>query len=85
MIVATTYAIGAYHHYRREFDSRTCLCVLIQLKTYVSDLRHVGGFSPGTPASSTKSGVSLIIKCSRGEIQNILILNQIYLSYTIYF
>jgi len=46
---------------------------------------QVGGFSPGTKASSTKSGVSLIIKCSRGVIENILILNQIYLSYTIYF
>jgi hypothetical protein len=45
-VIATTYAISVYHHYRCEFESLswpgvvdTTLC-----DKFVSDLRQVGGF-----------------------------------------
>jgi len=41
----TTYAISVYH----QFESRSGQGVQHYVIKFVSDLRHVGGFSPGPP------------------------------------
>ena len=40
----TTYAIGAYHHWCCEFESRSGRGVLHYVLKFVSDLRQVSGF-----------------------------------------
>ena len=42
----TTYAISDYHHYRCEFESRSCEVYSLQhyVIKFVKDLRQVGGF-----------------------------------------
>ena len=51
----TTYAIGAIHHTHCEFEPRSGEVYSIQhyVIKFVSDLRQVGWFSPGTPVTST--------------------------------
>jgi hypothetical protein len=51
----TTYAISAYHYWCYEFKSRSGRGVQHYVKNFVSDLRQVGVFSPGTPVSSTNT------------------------------
>ena len=40
----TTYAISAYHHLCREFESRSGRGVQMYVIKFVNDLRQVGGF-----------------------------------------
>jgi hypothetical protein len=42
--LTTTYAIGAYHHYCCEFESRSGRGVQHYVIKFVNDLRQVGGF-----------------------------------------
>jgi hypothetical protein len=51
----TTFAINAYHHWSCEFKYGSGEVYLIQhyVIKFVSDLRQIGGFCPGTPVSST--------------------------------
>ena len=51
----TTYAIGAIHHTHCEFEPRSGEVYSIQhyVIKFVSDLRQVGWFSPGTSVTST--------------------------------
>ena len=51
--LTTIYAIGAYHHWCCEFESRSGRSVQHYFIKFVSDLRQVSGFSPGLPVSST--------------------------------
>ena len=51
--LTTIYAIGAYHHWCCEFESRSRRSLQHYVIKFVSDLRQVGGFSPGPPVSST--------------------------------
>ena len=61
----TTYAISAYHRCC-EFESRSRLGVQHYMEKFVSDLRQVGGFSPGPPVSSTN-------KTDRHDITELLL------------
>ena len=65
-IYNTIYAIGAYHHWCCEFESRSGRGVQHNVIKFVSDLRQVGGFSAGTPVSSTN-------KTDRHDIAEILL------------
>jgi hypothetical protein len=40
----TTYAISAYHHLCRKFESRSGRGVQMYVIKFVNDLRQVGGF-----------------------------------------
>ena len=44
VVIATTYAISAYHHWCCEFESRSGRGVQHYVIKFVSDLRQVGGF-----------------------------------------
>ena len=64
----TTYVVSAYHHLRCELEPRSNEGYSIQhyVIKFVSDLRQVGGFSPGTPVSS-------INKTDRHDMTEILL------------
>ena len=49
----TTYAISAFHHWCCEFEPRSGRDVQHYGIKFVSDLRQIGGFSLGSPVSST--------------------------------
>ena len=53
----TIYAISVYHHWCCEFKSRSGRGVQHNVMKFVSDLRLVGGFSPGPPVSSTNKNL----------------------------
>ena len=42
--LTTNYAIGAYHHYCCEFESRSGRGVQLYAIKFVNDLREIGGF-----------------------------------------
>jgi hypothetical protein len=62
----TTYAINVYHHCCCEFESQSGRGVQHYVIKFVSDLRQVGGFFPGTPISPTN-------KTGRHDITDILL------------
>ena len=75
----TTYVISTYHQPHYVFESGSGEMYLIQhyMKKFVSGLRQVGGFFPGTPVPSTN-------KTDRHEITKILLtvaLNTITIAY----
>ena len=53
--LTTTYAISAYHNWCCEFESQSGRGVQHYVIKFISDLRQVGGFSPGTMVSSNKT------------------------------
>jgi hypothetical protein len=59
----TTYAISAYHHYRREFEPRSYEAYLIQhyVIKFVSDLRQVGGFLRNHPVKRVERNLTFKI------------------------
>ena len=62
----TTCAIGIYHHWCCELDSRSGLGAQHYVIKFVSDLWQVGGFLEGHPVSSTN-------KTDRHDITEILL------------
>jgi len=51
--LTTIFAISAYHQCCCEFESRSGRGVQHYVIKFASDLRQVGGFSPGPPISSS--------------------------------
>jgi hypothetical protein len=61
-----TYATSAYHHWYSGFEPRPGRGVQHYVIQFFSDLRQVGGFSPGPTVSSTN-------KTDRHDITEILL------------
>ena len=59
--VTTTYAIGVYHHYSCEFESRSGQGVQHYVIKFVNDLQQVGGFLRFPPPIKLTSAISEIL------------------------
>ena len=83
----TTYAISAYHHWRREFEPRSCRGVLYATLCYKVCQRLVIGrwFSPGTPVLNTINQPNHHFILPLYAIFTIYFILPLYAIFTIYF
>jgi len=66
VVFTTTCAVSIYHHLSCEYEPRSWRGVQHYVIHFVSDLRQIGGFSAGTPVSSTN-------KTDRHDIADIVL------------